>query len=177
MAGTDLGPTALWLVIFAAGLGTYALRVSFVALFGRLDDVPPNVERALRFVPAAVHARAGVRAEVDVDVRNVEFVGRIDLLLHAVDGLRAEVVLRRAEVHEVRRVDDPRAEGLGDRAVAEGRRLLVADVRVLPDLRGVGEYLPAVAADVELVLDGVIDAASDGNVGSDLHVFGEVSGD
>ena len=54
MAGTDLGPTALWLVIFAAGLGTYALRVSFVALFGRLDDVPPNVERALRFVPAAV---------------------------------------------------------------------------------------------------------------------------
>lgn len=46
----------LWLIILAAGVGTYALRVSFVALFGRLDDVPEGVERALRFVPAAVLA-------------------------------------------------------------------------------------------------------------------------
>jgi branched-subunit amino acid transport protein len=44
----------LWLIILAGGVGTYALRLSFVALFGRLDDVPEPAERALRFVPAAV---------------------------------------------------------------------------------------------------------------------------
>lgn len=46
----------LWLVLVAAGVGTYALRLSFIALFGRLDEVPEGVERALRFVPAAVLA-------------------------------------------------------------------------------------------------------------------------
>lgn len=53
MTGTHLGPALLWLVILVAGVGTFAFRVSFVALFGRLD-LPPGVERALRFVPAAV---------------------------------------------------------------------------------------------------------------------------
>src|SRR6056297_3472890 len=51
---TGYGTVTLWLVILAGGVGTYALRLSFVALFGRLDDVPAGVERALRFVPAAV---------------------------------------------------------------------------------------------------------------------------
>ncbi|WP_135852056.1 AzlD domain-containing protein [Halorussus salinus] len=51
---TGYGTTTLWLIILAGGVGTYALRLSFVALFGRLDDVPEGVERALRFVPAAV---------------------------------------------------------------------------------------------------------------------------
>jgi len=46
----------LWLVVVAAAVGTYALRVSFIALFGRLDDVPPRVERVLSFVPPAVLA-------------------------------------------------------------------------------------------------------------------------
>ena len=54
MAGTHLDSTTLWLAIFAAGVGTYAIRASFVTLWGRLGDVPPPVERALRFVPAAV---------------------------------------------------------------------------------------------------------------------------
>ena len=35
------------------GLITFALRVSFIALAGRLA-MPPLVQRALRFVPAAV---------------------------------------------------------------------------------------------------------------------------
>ena len=35
------------------GLITFALRVSFIALSGRLE-MPPLVKRALRFVPAAV---------------------------------------------------------------------------------------------------------------------------
>lgn len=54
MAGIEFGSTVLWLVILAAGVGTFALRASFVALFGKFDDVPPTVERVLRFVPAAV---------------------------------------------------------------------------------------------------------------------------
>jgi branched-subunit amino acid transport protein len=43
-------------VIVSIGVVTYAIRVSFIALFGRLDDVPVGIERALRFVPAAVLA-------------------------------------------------------------------------------------------------------------------------
>ncbi|WP_132057133.1 AzlD domain-containing protein [Halorussus amylolyticus] len=56
MPGTDYGPVTLWAIIVVAGVATYALRLSFIALFGRLDDVPEGVERALRFVPAAVLA-------------------------------------------------------------------------------------------------------------------------
>jgi branched-subunit amino acid transport protein len=44
---------ALWLTIFGAGAVTFALRLSFVALLGRIR-VPPTLGRALRFVPAAV---------------------------------------------------------------------------------------------------------------------------
>ncbi|MCD2199219.1 AzlD domain-containing protein [Halobacterium sp. KA-4] len=47
---------SLWLVVLAAAAGTYALRVSFIALLGRLDDVPPRVERVLSYVPPAVLA-------------------------------------------------------------------------------------------------------------------------
>ncbi|MGA9403327.1 AzlD domain-containing protein [Haladaptatus sp.] len=54
MATTELGDASLWLIILVGGLGTYLIRVSFIALFGRLDDVPDGVERALRLVPAAV---------------------------------------------------------------------------------------------------------------------------
>ncbi|MFC3478851.1 AzlD domain-containing protein [Halobacterium litoreum] len=46
----------LWLVVLGAAVGTYALRVSFVTLFGRLDEVPPRVKRTLAFVPPAVLA-------------------------------------------------------------------------------------------------------------------------
>jgi branched-subunit amino acid transport protein len=48
------GPT-VWTVIGLVAVGTYLLRVSFVeALADR--DIPPRVEAALRFVPAAVLA-------------------------------------------------------------------------------------------------------------------------
>jgi branched-subunit amino acid transport protein len=46
----------LWLVVLGAAVGSYVLRVSFVALFGRMDDVPPRVERTLALVPPAVLA-------------------------------------------------------------------------------------------------------------------------
>ena len=43
----------LWLTILGVGVVTFALRLSFIALLGRVE-VPPFLERALRFVPAAV---------------------------------------------------------------------------------------------------------------------------
>ena len=44
---------ALWLAIFGAGAVTFAVRLSFIALLGRIQ-IPPPLGRALRFVPAAV---------------------------------------------------------------------------------------------------------------------------
>ena len=44
---------ALWLAIVGAGAVTFALRLSFIALLGRIE-IPLPLERALRFVPAAV---------------------------------------------------------------------------------------------------------------------------
>jgi branched-subunit amino acid transport protein len=44
---------ALWLTILGAGVVTFAMRLSFIALLGRIG-IPPPLERALRFVPAAV---------------------------------------------------------------------------------------------------------------------------
>jgi branched-subunit amino acid transport protein len=55
MFGLDR-PAVLWLVVLAAAVGTYVLRVSFVTLFGRLDEVPTRVKRVLAFVPPAVLA-------------------------------------------------------------------------------------------------------------------------
>jgi branched-subunit amino acid transport protein len=44
---------ALWLAIFGAGAVTFAVRLSFIAILGRIQ-IPPPLGRALRFVPAAV---------------------------------------------------------------------------------------------------------------------------
>lgn len=43
----------LWLMLIGMGVGTYALRLSFILLLGQMD-VPSVLVRALRFVPAAV---------------------------------------------------------------------------------------------------------------------------
>ncbi len=43
----------LWLTIVGAGAVTFALRLSFIALVGRIET-PPFLGRALRYVPAAV---------------------------------------------------------------------------------------------------------------------------
>ena len=43
----------LWVVIVGAAAVTFVLRISFIVLLGR-TEMPPFVERALRFVPAAV---------------------------------------------------------------------------------------------------------------------------
>jgi branched-subunit amino acid transport protein len=43
----------LWLALIAIGLITYATRLSFILLFGRMD-VPVQLQRALRYVPVTV---------------------------------------------------------------------------------------------------------------------------
>jgi branched-subunit amino acid transport protein len=89
MASTDLGATVLWLIIIAAGIGTFALRASFVALWGRLDDVPPEVEQALRLVPAAVLSALVVPQFVLADGQLALSPGNPQLLAGAVAALVA----------------------------------------------------------------------------------------
>ena len=43
----------LWITILIIGLLTFAIRLSFILLFGVIE-APPLLSRALRFVPAAV---------------------------------------------------------------------------------------------------------------------------
>lgn len=53
---TDIDAVTLWGVLVAAGLCTYLLRLSFLALFGRIDDIPERVTLVLEYVPPAVLA-------------------------------------------------------------------------------------------------------------------------
>lgn len=46
----------VWLAIVSVAFGTWGFRVSFVALFGYLEGVPPRLDRTLRFIPPAVIA-------------------------------------------------------------------------------------------------------------------------
>ena len=57
---------ALWLTIVGAGAVTFALRLSFIALLGRIE-VPSFLGRALRFVPAAVLTAVVIPLLVYVD--------------------------------------------------------------------------------------------------------------
>lgn len=52
--------TTVWIAIIAASVGTYLLRVSFVAVYGRADAIPERVTYLLGFVPAAVLAALAV---------------------------------------------------------------------------------------------------------------------
>lgn len=55
------GTFALWAVIVAVGLANYLSRLSFIALFARIE-MPPALARALRYVPAAMLAAIVVPA-------------------------------------------------------------------------------------------------------------------
>jgi branched-subunit amino acid transport protein len=52
----DLDAGTVWGVILVVGAVTFAIRVSFVYLFGRIDAVPSWLTRTFRFVPPAVLA-------------------------------------------------------------------------------------------------------------------------
>ena len=62
MSGIDV-----WAVIALVGVGTFLIRFSFFVLFEYLETVPAGVERALRFVPAAVLAALVAPAVIVVD--------------------------------------------------------------------------------------------------------------
>lgn len=61
------GPLWIWAGIVALGVLTFAIRSSFIYLFGRIDRVPERVTNALRFVPPAVFAALTVPAFVAPD--------------------------------------------------------------------------------------------------------------
>ncbi|ELY96164.1 branched-chain amino acid transport [Natrialba hulunbeirensis JCM 10989] len=47
---------SIWAVIVAIAIATYLIRLSFIHLFGRINQVPARIKRFLKFVPAAVLA-------------------------------------------------------------------------------------------------------------------------
>nr|WP_283102392.1 AzlD domain-containing protein [Haloplanus sp. XH21] len=47
---------SIWGVVLVVGVLTFCIRYSFIYLSGRIDGMPPRLEHALRFVPAAVLA-------------------------------------------------------------------------------------------------------------------------
>jgi len=52
-----LGASArVWIAILLIGVATYGFRLSFIHLFGRIDEVPARIKRPLRYVPPAVLA-------------------------------------------------------------------------------------------------------------------------
>lgn len=56
MALADLRPWFVWILVAMLGAGVYALRLSFIHLHGVIEGFPPQVERALTFIPAAILA-------------------------------------------------------------------------------------------------------------------------
>ncbi len=68
----------VWVAIVLAGVGTYALRASFLSLAGRLTDLPPLATRVLRQIPPAVLAAlvvpALVRPEGSLDLWQPELL-------------------------------------------------------------------------------------------------------
>jgi len=62
-----LGTPRLWALIVVIGVATFLLRFSFIFLFGRVEEVPPRIRTALRFVPPAVFAALAVPAVVSID--------------------------------------------------------------------------------------------------------------
>ena len=51
---TTAPDTVVWAAVLLAGVGTYAIRASFLFLFERLGGVPGRAQTALGMVPAAV---------------------------------------------------------------------------------------------------------------------------
>lgn len=84
-----------WLVVVAIGLGTFLVRFSFLFLFGHIGGVPDRLERALRFVPAAVLSALVVPAILAPE-GTVAVLGNLRLLAAAVAvvvALRTESIL------------------------------------------------------------------------------------
>lgn len=57
----------VWTAIVFAGVGTYAMRASFLVVAHRLARVPPSVDRVLRQIPPAALASLVVPAVLRPD--------------------------------------------------------------------------------------------------------------
>lgn len=70
-----------WATILVAGLGTFAMRSSFLVFAHRLADVPPKVQRLLRQIPPAALASlvvpALLRPHGAIDLFQPRFVGGV----------------------------------------------------------------------------------------------------
>lgn len=64
---TTWSHAGIWAAIAIIGLCTFAVRFSFIYLFGRIDEMPRRVKRVLGYVPAAVLAALVVPAIVTVE--------------------------------------------------------------------------------------------------------------
>jgi branched-subunit amino acid transport protein len=71
----------IWITIVVSGIGTYAMRASFLVFAHRLADVPPAVQRVLRQIPPAALASivvpALLRPEGTIDVFQARFVAGV----------------------------------------------------------------------------------------------------
>lgn len=56
MVQIDLGAPVVWLIVLALAVGCFALRLSFIQLYGWLGGFPPAFERALAYLPPAILA-------------------------------------------------------------------------------------------------------------------------
>ena len=67
----------IWTAIVLTGIGTFAMRASFLAFADRLADVPPSIQRLLRQIPPAALASivlpALLRPEGSVDLTHPRF--------------------------------------------------------------------------------------------------------
>lgn len=86
---TSYGAGTVWAVVAVIGALTFAIRFSFIYLFGRIDTVPARVERALGFVPPAVLAALTIPALVTVRPGLVATVADPRFVAGAVAGVVA----------------------------------------------------------------------------------------
>ncbi len=71
----------IWTAIVLAGIGTFAMRASFLVFAHRLADVPPSMQRLLRQIPpaalAAIVIPALLRPEGDLDLWQPRFLAGV----------------------------------------------------------------------------------------------------
>ena len=73
--------TTVWVTVVFAGIGTFAMRVAFLAFAHRMADVPPRVQRYLRQIPPAALASivvpALLRPHGEIDLFQARFVAGV----------------------------------------------------------------------------------------------------
>lgn len=71
----------IWVAILLSGVGTYAMRASFLVFAHRLADVPPSIQRLLRQIPpaalAAIVIPALMRPEGQLDLWQPRFLAGV----------------------------------------------------------------------------------------------------